>query len=173
MRLFPALLGTGMALALVLAGQSTAAAAEKGKGKDKEKHGDEEKGKDKDHGKPTDKGNGGDKAKGPKDTPAGWDKGQKKGWKDEYPPGWDKRSDGDKEKWHKDLDGAREKVGAACDKKGLKAVEKTQMQEALERVARKGKEIEKATEETIAAVQEAKTAVEVLKENGIVLETAP
>lgn len=173
MRMFHALLVVGVALAFLLAGPSTAAAAEKGKGKDKEKHGDEDKGKDKEHGKPADKGNGGDKAKGPKETPAGWDKGQKKGWKDEYPPGWDKRSDTEKEKWHKDLDGAREKVGTACDKKGLKGDEKAQMQEALERVARKGKEIEKATEETIAAVQEAKTATEVLKENGIVLETAP
>ena len=32
-------------------------------------------------------------------TPPGFDKGQKEGWRNEYPPGWDKRTDAQKNGW--------------------------------------------------------------------------
>ncbi|MCW8130097.1 MAG: hypothetical protein KIS92_07100 [Planctomycetota bacterium] len=172
------LLAILLAAGLAVAGASPVRAAEHGKGKGKDKEKKDEEGKDGKEGKEGKEGK--DAAKGEhgkghadkaKDEPGGWDKGKKTGWKDEYPPGWDKKSDDEKAKWHADLEDAKKAVGKACDEKKMKDDEKTQMQEALERIARKGKKIEACKEETVGAIQKAKSAFEVLKENGIVLET--
>lgn len=160
------LLLTLFTVGALISGTSTMA-AEHGKGKGKEK--DKEKKSDED--KDADKGEGNGKSHAEKSTPPGWDKGKKTGWRDEYPPGWDKKSNEEKAKWNTDLESARQDVAKACEEKKMKDEEKTQMQEALERIARKGKAIETAKEETVGAIQKAKSAFEVLKENGIVLET--
>jgi hypothetical protein len=152
----------------------------KGKGKDKGRGGDTDKDKgggnaDKGHGGDADKGGGGNEGAkgGPHDAdfhPPGWDKGKKKGWDDEYPPGWDKKTDGEKDKWKKDVGDAKGEVGLHADAKGVTPEEKTKLQEALERVCRRGKDVKQATDETVDAIKKGRKAIDILKDNGITVE---
>ncbi len=125
-----------------------------GQGKGKPKH---EKGKGKDK----------NKDKGPKDRPPGWDKGKKKGWKDEYPPGWAKKSDEEKEMWRGEVKEAREKVGKMSKDKGLSDEERRHMEDSVEILTRKGEKPESAVKEIGKAIKQGKKAIEVLKEKGI------
>jgi hypothetical protein len=140
------------------------------KGQDQDK-GDETKGADKGKGE----GEGADKEHGKGGPhsgkePPGWDKGKKKGWEDEYPPGWDKKTDEEKGKWKKDVEDAKEEVGLHADAKGVNAEEKAKLQEAVERISRKGKEVKQATTETIEGLKKGKKASDILAEHGIAVE---
>jgi hypothetical protein len=42
--------------------------------------------------------------------PPGWSKGEKEGWKNSFPPGWEKQSKKDKGKWKEDLKSAKESI---------------------------------------------------------------
>ena len=114
-----------------------------------------------------DKGKDKSKDKGPKDRPPGWDKGKKKGWKDEYPPGWAKKSDKDKEKWRGQVKEAREKVRKMSKDKGLSDKERRHMEDSVEILTRKGEKPESAVKEIGKAIKQGKKAMEVLKEKGI------
>ena len=138
-----------------------------GKGKSK-KEKDKDKEKTEDEGKG--KGKAEDAERGPKDRPPGWDKGKKKGWKDEYPPGWDKKTDEEKAKWQKDVDAAGEGVELHCDAKGLDGVKKAKKKEAVERLSRKGCEVEKAKGEVIETVKNGKSIDDLFKKYGIEIE---
>ena len=163
--LLVALLGVGLLL------NGPVWAAGKGKGKDKGK-GDEEL-VEKDHGNknkdkgPKDKGN---KGKKDGDRPHGWDQGKKKGWHDEYPPGWSKKSDKEKAKWRADVEDAKEQVGKAADDKGVTENEKSRLKEAIERICRSGKDIKKSTGVVMEELKKGKDAIKIMKENGIVIE---
>jgi hypothetical protein len=61
-------------------------------------------------------------------------------------------------------------VGLHADAKGVNAEEKTKLQEAVERMSRKGKEVKQATAETIEGLKKGKRASDILAENGIVVE---
>jgi hypothetical protein len=138
-----------------------------GNGKGGEKHkGGGEAGEGEGAGKEHGKG-------GPHDAdfrPPGWDKGKKKGWEDEYPPGWDKKTDEEKGKWKKDVEDAKEEVGLHADARGVNAEEKARWQEAVERIARKGKEVKEATASTVEGLKKGKKASDILAENGITVE---
>lgn len=157
-----ALLGVGLALnGLVFAGEHG-----KGKGKGKDKDNQEVVDTDQGGGKGQGKGQG--KAGG--DRPHGWDQGKKQGWDSEYPPGWDKKSDEEKNKWKKDLEDTKDEVGKAADAKGVTAEERSRFREAVERMCRRGRDFKQASGEVIEQMKKGKDAIQIMRENGIVIE---
>ena len=161
---------------LLLAAAPPAFAAAGGKGKDKgktektEEETEEGKDKGKGHGKPEHAGKSDETPKGPADRPPGWDKGKKAGWENEYPPGWDKKTDEEKALWRKDVQEGKDEVQKAAEAKGLDDAEKAKLQEAFERISRKGKEVPAVKSDLLDAVKQGKHAVDVLKDNGLTVE---
>ena len=76
--------------------------------------------------------------------PHGFSDGKKTGWKADYPPGWDKKSDKEKEKWNDDVKKARQEAGKAAEGKGLTKEEAENAADDVEKAARKGVEPEKS-----------------------------
>lgn len=134
--------------AMSFAGSSWAGEG-KGKGHDKKDKGD----KDDD-----------DKHKGKR--PPGWSKGNKNGWRGEFPPGWEKKTDKDKDKWHEDYEDAVDKVGKEADKKKVDPAKRDRLQEATERMIRKGSEAKKAAEDVIDALKNGVDIDIILRERG-------
>jgi len=151
------LLGVGLAF------NGLAWAGEKGGGKGKGK------GKGKGNGELVEKGKGKGKGK-EKGRPHGWDQGKKKGWHDQYPPGWDKKSDKDKAKWKQDVEAGKDIVGTEADKKGVSKEEKSRLREAFERICRGGRDIKESTGVVVEEIKKGKKAIQIMKENGIVIE---
>ena len=52
-------------------------------------------------------------------TPAGFEKGKKKGWHNNYPPGWDKKSEKGKADWKNKVKECRKEIKKACKDKGM------------------------------------------------------
>jgi hypothetical protein len=100
------------------------------------------------------KGKGHDKDKGnDKDHPGGFDKGKKKGWRDDYPPGWEKKNQVERAEWHKDLEASKMIVITETEKEAPKPEEKDKLQEAVERMVRKGKEAKQAAKDVVEQVK--------------------
>jgi len=99
------------------------------------------------------KGKGNGKGKDGDSGPPGFDKGKKKGWQNEYPPGWDKKDDNEKKKWHRELEDAKVIVIKETEKETPTKEDKDKLQEAVERAVRKGKEAKKAAEDVIDQVR--------------------
>lgn len=98
--------------------------------------------------------------------PPGWSKGNKTGWRGEFPPGWDKKSEKDKNKWHEEYEEAVEKVGKEADKKQIEPEKRDRLQEATERMIRKGSEAKKAAEDVIDALKRGVDIEIILRERG-------
>lgn len=135
---------TSFILAALVAGifclSELSAGEGKGKGRDKDKKDQDDQ---EEHGH-----------KGKDKRPPGWSKGNKTGWRGEFPPGWEKKSDKDKNKWHEDYEEAIEKVGKESDKRKIEPEKRDRLQEAVERTIRKGKEAKKAAEDVIDALKD-------------------
>jgi hypothetical protein len=71
-------------------------------------------------------------------VPAGFEQGNKEGWQDQFPPGWDQKSDADKEKWKEAVKQGREKVAKAAKDKGLSDDEANAAADDFEKAARQG-----------------------------------
>lgn len=122
-------------------------------------------GKGKGHDK-KDKGNSDDNGKGHGKRPPGWSKGNKNGWRGEFPPGWEKKSDKDKDKWFEEYEEAVEKVGKEADKKKIEPEKRDRLQEATERMIRKGSEAKKAAEDVIDALKRGVDIDIIIRERG-------
>ena len=138
---------------------------DKGKGKteEKDKEGKADQG-DKEKGKPA------GTPKGPADRPPGWDQGKKTGWEDEYPPGWDKKSDEEKALWRKEVQEGKAEVKQAAAGKGADEAEQAKLQEAFERICRKGGEVPAVKSDVLEAVKKGQQAADVFKQHGITVE---
>jgi hypothetical protein len=124
----------------------------------------EGKGKGKGHDKHAE--DGGHPGKGPEKRPKGWSKGEKTGWRGEFPPGWEKKSDKDKNKWFEDYEEAVEKVGKEADKRKIEPEKRSKLEEATERMIRKGSEAKKAAEEVIEALKKGVDIDVILRDRG-------
>ncbi|KXK31799.1 MAG: hypothetical protein UZ01_00751 [Candidatus Brocadia sinica] len=67
------------------------------------------------------------------DTPPDFTHGEKTGWKDNYPPVWDHKSEKEKEKWKKDIQKGREAVSKTLEGKGLSKEEIAQIARQISR----------------------------------------
>jgi len=122
-------------------------------------------GKGKGHDK-KDKGDKDEDGKHKGKRPPGWSKGNKNGWRGEFPPGWEKKTDKDKNKWHEDYEDAVEKVGKEADKKKIDPEKRDRLQEATERMIRKGTEAKKAAEDVIDALKNGVDIDIIIRERG-------
>lgn len=122
-------------------------------------------GKGKGHDK-KDKGNKDEDEKHKGKRPPGWSKGNKNGWRGEFPPGWEKKTDKDKNKWHEDYEDAVENVGKEADKKKIEPEKRDRLQEATERMIRKGTEAKKAAEDVIEALKNGVDIEIILRDRG-------
>lgn len=71
-------------------------------------------------------------------VPPGFSKGEKAGWQNEYPPGWDKKNEKEKKEWKDAVKKGRDKVLKAATEKGLSKEEAESAADDFEKGARKG-----------------------------------
>ena len=72
------------------------------------------------------------------EMPPGFSHGKKTGWKDNYPPGWDNRSEKEKGKWTEDVQKGRETISKVAEGKDLSKEEIDAAADDFEKAARKG-----------------------------------
>ena len=80
-------------------------------------------------------------------TPAGFDKGEKKGWQNYYPPGWDKMNGKAQDHWKKQLNDGRKQLQKEAEDQGYSAQEAESVADKYEQAVRKGKDPQSAREE--------------------------
>lgn len=95
--------------------------------------------------------------------PPGFAHGQKKGWENDYPPGWDKKSDKEKAEWKDAVEKGKGNVTEAAKKKGQKADEADAAAVELEKAARKGLAVEDAEKLVIDEIEKGKKGDELAK----------
>lgn len=76
--------------------------------------------------------------------PPGWSKGEKEGWKDSFPPGWEKRSKKEQNSWKKNLNAAKNFIERKGKKVGFLQEEIEQASASLEIACRVGVPIKHA-----------------------------
>lgn len=52
-------------------------------------------------------------------VPGGFEQGSKVGWKNEYPSGWDKKSEKEKHDWEQTVENGRKEVSTSAKEKGM------------------------------------------------------
>jgi hypothetical protein len=72
------------------------------------------------------------------EMPSGFTHGEKVGWKDSYPPGWDKKNAIEKETWKEEVDKGRATISKAVKGKGMSTEEAESAADDFEKAARKG-----------------------------------
>jgi len=77
-------------------------------------------------------------------VPPGFSHGKKVGWHNEYPPGWDKKSEMERDLWKQAVKGGRDGVFKEAKEKGLSAEEAQSAADAFEKAARVGLDPEEA-----------------------------
>lgn len=76
--------------------------------------------------------------------PPGWSKGEKEGWKNSFPPGWEKRSKKEQNSWKKNLNAAKNSIKGKGKKVGFSQEEAEQASTSLDISSRVGVPIEHA-----------------------------
>jgi hypothetical protein len=76
--------------------------------------------------------------------PPGFSKGKKVGWQNEYPPGWDKKSEMEQGQWHEFVRKGRDGILKVAEENGLSAEEALFAADDFEKAARKGLVFEEA-----------------------------
>ena len=77
-------------------------------------------------------------------TPPGFSQGKKSGWQDEYPPGWDKKSQKEQDQWKQSVRRGRGNVSKVAEENGLTIEEVIIAADAFEKAMRKGLTFEDA-----------------------------
>lgn len=70
--------------------------------------------------------------------PPGWSRGEKEGWKNSFPPGWEKLSKKEQKSWKENLDEAKNSIKKKGKKLGLSEEEIEQVSASLELASRIG-----------------------------------
>jgi hypothetical protein len=106
--------------------------------------------------------------------PSGFSQGEKSGWQDEFPPGWDKKRDKEKNSWYKDIQKRRNNIVKAAKKKGMSDSEAESAANDFEKAARKGVDAKKAENLVKNNIKKGKKADEmsrsVAEESGKIIE---
>ncbi len=84
--------------------------------------------------------------------PPGWSKGEKEGWKDSFPPGWEKRNKREQTVWKKNLKAAKDSIKKKGKELGFSEEEIEQASTSLEITSRIGVPIEDAEDVVNAAM---------------------
>jgi hypothetical protein len=84
--------------------------------------------------------------------PPGWSKGEKEGWKNSFPPGWEKLNKKEQNSWKKNLDEAKNSIKGKGKKVGFLQEEIEQTSNSLEIASRVGVPIEDAKDIVQAAM---------------------
>lgn len=82
--------------------------------------------------------------------PPGFDRGRKTGWEQEYPPGWQQKSEQERQTWRERVKSGREDISRTAREKGLSEDEAQWAADAYERRVRRGMD----PEESESAVRE-------------------
>lgn len=77
-------------------------------------------------------------------VPSGFSQGEKAGWQNEYPPGWENKSEKEKKNWNDDVQKRKKNVLKAAKKKGISESEAGSVADDFEKATRKGLEAKKA-----------------------------
>ena len=64
--------------------------------------------------------------------------GKKTGWQNDYPPGWDQKSDNEKQYWKDQVQKGRERISKAAKNKGMSEEEAKSAADDFDKAARKG-----------------------------------
>ena len=71
-------------------------------------------------------------------VPPGFSHGKKKGWQNDYPPGWDQKSEKEKVEWHKAVKKGRDRVSEAAKKRGMSKEDRDAAADEFQKAVRKG-----------------------------------
>jgi len=77
-------------------------------------------------------------------VPPGFSHGKKVGWQNEYPPGWSKKNESERNQWKESVKRGRDGVLKEAKEKGMSAEMAESAADGFEKAARKGLDPEKA-----------------------------
>lgn len=77
-------------------------------------------------------------------VPPGFSHGKKTGWQNEYPPGWDKKSEKERDQWKQAVKKGRDRVSKDAKEKGMRDEDADSAANDFEKAARKGLDPEEA-----------------------------
>jgi hypothetical protein len=77
-------------------------------------------------------------------VPPGFSQGRKVGWQNEYPPGWSKKNEQERNQWKESVKRGRDGVIKEAKEKGMSAEMAESAADGFEKAARKGLDPEKA-----------------------------
>jgi hypothetical protein len=74
-------------------------------------------------------------------VPTGFNQGEKSGWENEYPPGWEHRSEQEKQQWEDAVKNGKKRIAEDAKKKGMSKQEAESAADDFEKAARKGTDV--------------------------------
>jgi len=86
--------------------------------------------------------------------PHGFTQGKKTGWQNEYPPGWDQKSEKEKQNWKDTVQKGRDNVSKSAKEKGMMEEEIKSVADDFEKAARKGIDPVESESIVIAKIKE-------------------
>ncbi len=96
-------------------------------------------------------------------TPPGFSEGRKAGWEDEYPPGWQQKSEQERQSWRETLRSGRENISSTAREKGLSEDEAQWVADAYEWFVRRGIDPEESESVVRERIQQGERGRELLE----------